>query len=87
MALSSRHSAHHTSPHHRSFLTHSASPARQGHPISPMRDEDYRPVSPVCDEDINDNIEFVTRDDFHKTQDDIVKAMTMVMIENQGNST
>ena len=78
MALSSRHSAHHTSPHHRSFSTHPPSPACQGHPISPMRDEDDRPISLFRDEDINDDIEFVTRDDFRKTQDDIVKSMTMV---------
>ena len=78
MASSSRHSAHHTSPNHHSFSTHPTSPTRQGHPISPMRDEDDRPISPVRDEDINDDIEFVTRDDFRKTQDDIVKSMTMV---------
>ena len=74
MAFSSPNSTYHTSPNHRSFSTHRKSPARQGHPISPMRDEDNQPKSPVRDEDINDDIEFVTRDDFRKTQEDIVKS-------------
>ena len=78
MASSSRNSTHHTSPNHRSSSTHPTSLASQGHSISPMRDEDDRPISPVCDKDITDGIEFVTRDDFRKTQDDIVKSMTMV---------
>ena len=43
-----------------------------------MWDEEDQPIPPDRDHDINEDIEFVTRHDFRKIQENVVESMTTV---------